>query len=567
MRKFKFRILFYAFVFLVFSAPVSAAGPQRVRDLEIELYLLPSGGVVFHERWDLDTGNDITEWYLVRGNLGDIEVFNLRVFEKGQEFTDIGEWDVDRTLSQKAGKSGIVHKTNGVELCWGVGSHGDHVFDVYYSMVNALKSLNDYDMLHLQLVSDGLSSPPEHVKVTIEAQDTPLDTLNARIWMLGCEGTSAFEDGKVVLESTEPLRTDDSVIALLRLDKGIVTPLSVQERDFQEALDQALVGASFADDEEGDPIAGGIATFFALLFMYLIFVRPIIKVFTNERKQAKRRRSSILGTTDVKKVPWFRDIPMGKDLGMADLALNDIGEEREGNNLALSVILRLVHKGFLKPTREMQGSLELAFTGKDPTGLDPIERAFYQMLQDAAGEDKTLQDKEFSDYARRYQRKVEKWADDARDTSRAQMEKAGWYRDRKYTDSGKQEVRNVAGLWNFLNTFTLSKERETADAVLWKEYLVYAALFGIADKVATQLKDIDPKFFKEVFNYDVSTLPSLLSAGRSLSRAVQIASIASTYRPSSSSSYSGRSRSGYGGRSSRGGGGGFSGGGRGGGGR
>lgn len=102
---------------------LSAAGRQRVRNLEIDLHLLSKGGVVFHERWDLDTGDDITEWYLVRGNLGDIEVFNLRVFEKGQEFTDTGEWDVDRTLSQKAGKSGIVHKTNGVELCWGVGSH------------------------------------------------------------------------------------------------------------------------------------------------------------------------------------------------------------------------------------------------------------------------------------------------------------------------------------------------------------------------------------------------------------------------------------------------------------
>ena len=70
---------------------LSAAGRQRVRNLEIELYLLPSGGVVFHERWDISTGNDITEWYLVRGNLGDIEVFNLRVFEKGQEFTDTGD--------------------------------------------------------------------------------------------------------------------------------------------------------------------------------------------------------------------------------------------------------------------------------------------------------------------------------------------------------------------------------------------------------------------------------------------------------------------------------------------
>ena len=130
------------------------------------------------------------------------------------------------------------------------------------------------------------------------------------------------------------------------------------------------------------------------------------------------------------------------------------------------------------------------------------------------------------------------------------------------------------GLRKFLNDFTFLNQRESIEANLWKEYMVYAALFGIADKVAKQLKDIDPKFFEKTFSYDYRTFSSVLSSSQSISRALGNA-ITSASRPvyyssggsSSSSSYSGRSRSGGGGYTSRSGGRGYSGGGRGGGGR
>ena len=130
------------------------------------------------------------------------------------------------------------------------------------------------------------------------------------------------------------------------------------------------------------------------------------------------------------------------------------------------------------------------------------------------------------------------------------------------------------GLRKFLNDFTLLDQHEAIEANLWKEYMVYAALFGIADKVAKQLKDIDPKFFEKTFSYDYRTFSSVLSSSQSISRALGNAIVSAT-RPvyyssggsSSSSSYSGRSRSGGGGYTSRSGGRGYSGGGRGGGGR
>ena len=556
---------------LLISVLSPAASWQRVRDLDIHVTLMSLGGAVFHEKWDLNTGDDITEWYLVRENLGDMELVRLQVLdENGNEFADDGEWDVHRTLAEKAGKSGVVHKANGLELCWGVGTHGDHVFHAFYSFTNAVKSLNDYDMFHMQLVSPGLSSPPEHVRVTIEAKGQQLDTLNTRIWGFGYEGTSAFqEDGTVVFESSGPFLVDDSVIVLLRFEKGMFSSESIQERDFQDALDQAMIDADFGHDyyEEEDDTAAGIAGFFTILVMYFAFLRPFVKALRG--KKSKREISKVIGVRDPKTVSWFRDIPMGGYLGAADCVLKDIGEGK-GNNLALAIILRLVHTGYLRPTREIEGPLQLAFTDKDPQSLDNISLPFYRLLEQAAGEDKVLQDKEFSAWASAHSSSVYKWTSNSTTEARSRMNIEGWYCRGKYTDEGKAQARNVVGFKNFLNDFTLSSKRETFEAQLWKEYLVYAALFGIADKVASQLKDIDPSFFRETFAYDADMLPQLLTTSRAFASAISSAAWRGTPSSSYSSGSSGssyRSSHGYGGHSSRSGGGGYSGGGRGGGGR
>jgi len=83
----------------------------------------------------------------------------------------------------------------------------------------------------------------------------------------------------------------------------------------------------------------------------------------------------------------------------------------------------------------------------------------------------------------------------------------------------------------------------------------------VADKVAKQLKDIDPVLFEKTVGYDYGTFNTVLINMDSLSRAITNASVMGA-----PSSYSGSS-GGFGGRSSFGGGGGFSGGGHGGGGR
>ena len=533
------------------------ADEQKVYDLDIKVTLYSHGIAAVHEVWDLDTGDDITEWYLPRENLGDIEVFNLTVLDEqyndAQAFTDVGEWDVDRSRKQKTGKSGIVHKNNGVELCWGIGEYGHHVFHVFYGMKNVVKTLNDYDMLHLQLVNDELKAPPQHVRVTIENDQESvkavLDTANTRVWGFGYNGTVSFqEDGSVVFESSEPFGYYSSVIALLRFDKGMFDSPSVEDRDFQAVLDRAMEGADFGprDEEYYDDDDESWEGILAFILMMLGVAKAFKKGSGHVTRFEKKR---FLGTSESN-VSWYRDVPMNGDLIAADYALSRLGEDRKKNALASAEILRMIYQGYLDVRKDASGKIEITFAdskyGKGE--MDAIASDLWSMMLEASGND------------------LYSWTEKMTLMGKKRFRDNGWMQttNTKTTPEGQLEVQHLVGFRKFLSDFTLTGQRETIEVHLWQDYLVYGALLGIADKVAKQLKDIDPVLFEQTIGYDYTTFSGALNNLSSLSRAITSANRAYA---ASTFSGSGSSWGGGGGFSSFGGGGGFSGGGHGGGGR
>jgi len=545
------------------------ADEQKVRDLDINVTLYKSGVALIHECWDVHTGNDITEWYLPRENLGDIEIMNFSVLSDKQQLTDDGEWDVDRSRRQKAGKYGIVHKRSGVELCWGIGEYGDHIYDAFYIMTNTVKSLNDYDCFHMQLVNDELKAPPQHVRVSIfpdEKMDVQLDTTNTRAWGFGYNGTVSFvEGGGVVFESSAPFGYYSSVIALLRFDKGIFDSPSVQERDFEEVLDRAMDGASFDDDEyeEEDDEMLGIFSFLMMLIGYLT-VRKGYRVASG--KVSRREKKKFLGATE-NDVTWYRDIPMKGDLIAADYALSRLGEDRKKNALASAEILRMIYQGYLDVRKDADGKIEITFA-ESKTGrgeMDAVASELWSMMLEASGNDRVLQDKEFSAWSNKNKKRLYSWTEKMSLMGKKHFRDNGWMQptSTKTTPEGQLEAQHLVGFRKYLNDFTLTGQREAVEVHLWQDYLIYGALLGIADKVAKQLKDIDPVLFEQTIGYDYTTFSGALNSMSRLSNA-----ITSANRSYVSSTYSGgSSRGGFGGHSSFGGGGGFSGGGHGGGGR
>ena len=61
-----------------------------------------------------------------------------------------------------------------------------------------------------------------------------------------------------------------------------------------------------------------------------------------------------------------------------------------------------------------------------------------------------------------------------------------------YTGKGIDEAEKWKGLKKYMEEFSLIKEKEVPEIILWEKFLVYATAFGIADKVLKQLKIVYP---------------------------------------------------------------------------
>lgn len=135
----------------------------------------------------------------------------------------------------------------------------------------------------------------------------------------------------------------------------------------------------------------------------------------------------------------------------------------------------------------------------------------------------------------------------------------------KRTPKGNEDYRKWKAFKKFLIDFSLLKEREIPEVILWEKYMVYAVVLGVADKVSkamnVKIKELDPNGVI----YSPSFYPYLhLNLAHTVNSAVHNAITESISKAVASSSNS--SGGGFGGGFSSGGGGGFGGGGHGGGG-
>lgn len=113
------------------------------------------------------------------------------------------------------------------------------------------------------------------------------------------------------------------------------------------------------------------------------------------------------------------------------------------------------------------------------------------------------------------------------------------------TQTGTDEKAKWKGLKKYMEDFSMLDKREIPEIVIWEKFLVYATVFGIADKVLKQLKIVYPNITEQmnVNSYGYMYLMMNTNFSNSFSHAIT---------NSMSSAYS----------SASGGGGGFSGGGR-----
>ncbi|MCR5071004.1 MAG: DUF2207 domain-containing protein [Bacteroidales bacterium] len=544
---------------------------QEIRNIDETVVIRPDGSARITQVWDVNVVSG-TEFYLPFDHLGPIEISDLQVSENGEDFVAEGDgWDTDRTREQKRGRCGIVRKKNGVELCWGQGDYGDHVWTVRYTVSGMVMKMGEYNGLYFSFVNPGLCAPPQHVKVLLVNETGGPDWTeeNVKVWGFRSESEIFVEDGAVRAESLEPFRSSSAMTVLVRFDPDLLTPAVEYDKAFEAIMDIAFKGSDYKEKVGiGDILAWILIILGLLLFTpvgWIILAAIIFLVFSfNYHILGWKFEKKIFGSRKVK--GWYRDVPLKGSIPAAYYVLTkgdtmSAWDKDYSNRLIGAYFLRWVLEGVVEvlPDPENKNRVNLSF--KQQTSFkEVLENDLFAMVREASGKNLILE----ADELEKWSKKSFKRFSDV--PSRALTLGRKWFEDRHYTEKsdrlnkeGQAQARHLIEFRNFLEDFTLSKERGAIEVTLWQDYLVFAALFGIADKVAKQFEKLYPADFSKLSRIlNGASLYTVMSYSGSISAsALRNARVATTWSDSGSSgSSSGSSHrsSGGGGHFSHGGG-------------
>ena len=468
---------------LLASATGISARPY-LHSLDIRVVLSHNGDARITETRVMDIDDEGTECYIGLGNMGGSEVRDLRVSdEDGNDFENIGDWDIDESRSWKEYKCGIVYKHNGYELCWGLGESGNRTYTTSYTITSLVHAYPDADAIRHVFLDQDVSPKPDHAKISIEAEDSILFTdENCGIWGFRFGGELGFQDGRIIAYNTEDFGHSGAMYIMVRFNKGMFEPTIQEDDTFEHKKELAFEGSDYTSDDEWT----AEDTIILLVMAICFFIVPIVG-FIWYLIYVWRARKKV-----NKDLLWYRDIPMKGNLQQANDVLNAYKYfGTDYNNLLSACILKLIDMGAIsiEQTLNSKGKTEQNFVIhelKNYADQPLLLRKIHSMFKTAAGEDTVLEPKELRSFMR--SSKNESITDSFINTLHTKTS-ISYYKERF------DDVRQVFGLKKFLKEFSLLDERHVNEVTLWKDYMIYATLFGIADQVIKDMKKINPEYF------------------------------------------------------------------------
>ena len=495
------KILFLIITFLFSISFVSAK--NNIYDIDIKVYLDEDGNADIEEVWNVK-GSDGTEWYKVLNNLGNMELTNFKVYMDGSLLT-YKEWDVDESLSQKKGYYGINYTNDGLELCFGKYDYKNHTFKLEYELSNFVFNTNDSQVIYYNFIDKLSDVNFDNFTIEISSYYDFPDTLD--VWGYGYKGYAYVYDGKIYM-SNESDMDGNYVVLLAKFPLNTFNTSNTTKYDtFDDVYNKAEQG-SF--DYNYSNILSNVMNFIITIFNILIFFFPFFIVFFVAR-------GTSYGYKDNKKITkknteFFRDIPCNKDIYYANALASLNKWSKSSASILGAILLKWIKEGKVQILKEKSTKIVL---NKDVKLDIKEEQDLYDMMHKASG-DGILETKELEKWAKKNYSKYLNLFDKIKNNKIKELKEQGHIYKRtnrkecKYKnvmdDILYEDSKKLYGLKLFLEEFSSINTKEAIEVKLWDEYLMFAYIFGIADKVAKQFKNLYPEYIENLDTVDFDTI-------------------------------------------------------------
>ena len=510
------RLLSFLTVLLLLIPTAVDASGTRVNSIDINCQIDQNGTATFVEKWDMDVSEG-TEGYKIFNGMSDQPLKLIGVTDdRGKTYTNIGSWNSDLSKEYKTNKCGLIRDDGHYELCFGLGDYGRRSYTMTYQIDHFVNQYEDQQGINYAFISDMALNVGD---VTIRVSGiTPYSKDNAKIWAFGYSGSVNFDDGSVVLQ-THSLNSNKMQLLMGLESNAYASPNKRHASEkFEDVVKDAKEGSSYS---KGMSKEAKIMLFIFITFVIVMVISIIVAVivFSDSGVVFENGR-----TIKGKEVTPYREIPCDKDIFLfyyLAKKLDIIGDDESRENLISGFILKWVRDGVVTIREKESGAIVKKknydmYLDVDVKFENKQESALYKMFI-LASKDGVLQTKAFQKWCGKHYKKIDSWFTKVDNIIEDSMNKNGYAktatvykrvlfwnipRDRTvWTNKAYDQCLYVWGFNNFLKDEDNMKEKAAIEVKLWDEYLIFAAVLGIADRVEKQLKVAIPRY-EEMTTYN-----------------------------------------------------------------
>lgn len=508
------KIIFTLVLFLLPSIILA----NEINNIDMDIYVDNNGTAHVTEKWTVKAKNN-TEFYKQYKNLNESSITNYKVNMNGKNF-ELVDWNINASFEEKAYKYGYNYIYDGVELCFGISNYGNNNYTLSYDITNFIYNTSDnYQLAYWNLIQPS-SDMIDNVNIKIHSDFKYSDTLD--VWGYGKYGAPCYVyDGVIEMTSEGAIGSNEYMTILVKFPANSFNTTATMINDFNYYLDMANEGATPYKHKNNNRILSAIAEALPIVLgIGLPLIVIILRSMLHKKKKYGYKNNK---TIDKANTPLFREIPCNKDMYYANclVSLNDkLYKEYQETNIFGAIILKWVKEN--KVTFKVDpkgifnkdsGTMDLTL---NPTFDDPLEKELFDIMY-SASKDGILEPKELENWCDNH---YTKFFDLFKRINKREIEKLK-ANNHIYirTNSNECKYKNVMddtiyedsiqlyGLKKYFDEFTKIDTKEVIEVHLWDEYLMFAYIFGIANRVAKQLKDLYPEVLNDPnVNFDYSTL-------------------------------------------------------------
>ena len=508
-------------IILMFYVFINKVQANSIEKIEMDIDLDKNGDATVIETWQANLTQG-TEGYRTSFKLQDSKILDFSVTdESGRKYQTISDWNTNESFDYKAYKCGIKEKSNGVELCWGISQYGNKTYTLTYKINKLVTQYDDCQGIYFNFLN--LDQDVNNVIIKIHYNSNELSVNNSRIWSYGYKGTINFENGDIVLDSKGKLSKSQYMVGLIKFENNIFSTNNKSDLSFEDVKKSAEKGNAGSVDEVimNLIIIGMYIISNPIVIIIIIITIAIIKSQKNKGKIIVKRMASIEEPLNIlqedrrlpsdDKIEYYREIPCNKDLDVAywvcyqyyvsaDSVLN--------RGIIGAIFLKWFKEGKIAINKNQNKKIEFKDNNYsiDLSKIDyvenEVENSLIAILKSAAGKNEILEPNELKNWCKYNYENMKNWFDNILNYTERKLLEQGLitkgYSDgiavRNVSPKLKEDALKLKGLRRFLLDYSLISEKEYIEVQIWEEYLIFAQLLGVADKVQEQFSKLYPNF-------------------------------------------------------------------------